>query len=334
MKKRTLLIIGLVFLLGFAVMGNAKDNRIVVKISDTETADSNIFKALKYMGDLVAKNSNYQIIFEYYPSGVLSSGNVGTMVEQCQMGTIEALSLSTIQVTSWLPELSVVTLPFLFDNIEQSYQVCQSAAAQEVLALYDRIGMVGVAAWPRNLRQFIHGKKPLLTPADFVNQKMRVPEIKLFVDFFKSLGAVVTPMTWGEVYTALQLGSIDGLEQPTETVYPEKLYEVQKYLTISDYAGDWKIISFSKRFWDKLTPEQQRIIIEAAEKAREYKYRLDKESTEKDLKLLEEKGMVVVQLTPEQKELFKPYAEKVWKDFEPVIGKDLLHKMLEAAGKL
>lgn len=308
--------------------------KIVVKLSDTEVLNSNAFKAYKYMGDIVSKETNNQIVFEYYPQAVLSAGKVQTMMEQCQMGSLEAAALSSIQATSYLPELQAISLPLLFDNFEQAYKTCKSPAAKDLLAAYDKIGMVGVSAWTRSLRQFLHTKKFLLTPTDFQNQKIRVPEIKLFVAFFKNLGAVVTPMTWGEVFTALQLGSIDGLEQGTDNIYTEKLYEVVKYLTLCDYTGDWKMIAFSKKFWSKLTPPQQKIITDAAEKGQDYKYKLDKESIENDMGRLKEKGMFIQEMTLQQKELFKPFTKKVWTEFEPIIGKDLMNKMLKSVNKL
>ena len=226
-----IVVAGLILGLFFPLAGGAAEKK-VVKISDTEVLNSNAFNAMKVMGEIVAKKTNNQIVFEYYPQGVLSAGKVQTMIEQCQLGTLEAVSLSTIQFTSYLPELQAVSLPLLFDNFEQSYRTCKAPVAKDLLAAYDKIGMVGVSTWTRSLRQFLHTKKFLLTPADFQNQKIRVPEIKLFVAFFKGFGAIVTPMTWSEVFTALQLGSIDGLEQGTDNIYTEKLYEVVKYLTL------------------------------------------------------------------------------------------------------
>jgi len=326
--------------LGFLVLGflfpltsGAADKKIVVKISDTEVLNSNAFNALKFMGEIVGTKTGNQMVFEYYPQAVLSAGKVQTMIEQCQMGSLEAISLSTIQFTNYLPELQVVSLPLLFDNFAQAYQTGKSPAAKELLVSFDKIGMVGLSAWTRSLRQFLHAKKFLLTPADFQGQKIRVPEIKLFVSFFKSFGALVTPMTWGEVFTALQLGAIDGLEQGTDNIYTEKLYEVVKYLTLCDYTGDWKVIAFSKKFWGTLTPAQQKILMEAAEQAQDEKYRLDKNSIEIDMGRLKEKGMQIQQMSPQQKELFRPYAQKVWTEFEPVIGKEIMNKMLRTVGK-
>jgi len=321
----------LVFTLGFST--HAAPKKIVIKITGTENAESNTFKVIEHMAALVADRTDNQVVFETYPSGVLSNGKVSTMVEQAQMGSIEALCLSTLQVTNWLPELSIICLPLLFDNIDESYKLANSPAGGQILAKYDNMGLVGAAAWTRNLRQFIHGKKALVSPEDFKGQRMRVPEIKMFVSFFDKLGAVVTPMTWGEVFTALQLGSIEGLEQPTETIYPEKLYEVQKYLTVSDYAGDWMVISYSKKFWNSLTPEIQGILKEAAIEAGEYKYQMDKEATEQDLKRLADKGMIIIRPTEEQKAAFKPYAEAVWAEFEGVVGKDLLAAVRAELGK-
>ncbi len=326
-------LIALCFMVVVPGFVHGADQKIVVKLSDTEVLESNAFKAYKYMGDIVSKATNNQIVFEFYPQAVLSAGKVQTMIEMAQMGSLEAASLSSIQATSYLPELQVISLPLLFDNFEQAYKTAKSPAAKQLLASYDKIGMVGVSAWTRSLRQFLHTKKFLLSPADFQNQKIRVPEIKLFVSFFKNLGAVVTPMTWGEVFTALQLGSIDGLEQGTDNIYTEKLYEVTKYLTLCDYTGDWKMVAFSKKFWSTLTPAQQKIITDAAAKAQDYKYELDKASIDNDMGRLKEKGMQIQQMTLQQKEALKPFAKKVWTEFEPIIGKEMMSSMLKAANK-
>ena len=253
------------------------------------------------------------------------------------MGSIEAISLSTLQLTGWVPEVSLISLPFLFDDVDDSYRLATSPVGAEILAQFDRMGLVAVGAWTRNLRQFIHGKKPLVSPDDFKGQKIRVPEIKTFVSFFKSMGANVVPMTWGEVYTALQLGSLDGLEQPTETIYVEKLYEVQKQVIVSNYAGDWKIIAFNKKFWESLPKDVREIIIQAVDMGRTYKLALDEDVAQLDLsKRLPEKGVTITKLTAAQKAAFMPHAEKVWAEFEEgttPAGKQLLAKVLKFLGR-
>ena len=156
--------------------------------------------------------------------------------------------------------------------------------------------------------------------------------MKMYISLFKAMGADPTSMSFSEVFTSLQQGTIDGQENPISVIYTSKLNEVQKYMTICNYSYDPLVLGVNKKLWDSLDKDTQDIMRKAAIEAMQLNVKLTREDEAKQLDEMKKKGLQVNVLTPEQIKAFQATTGPVYKEQETVIGKDLLD-MFIAAGK-
>lgn len=154
--------------------------------------------------------------------------------------------------------------------------------------------------------------------------KIRVPGMKMYIDLFTALGADPISMNFAEVFTALQTGSIDGQENPIDTIKTSNIHEVQKYLSIWNYSYDAIILGMNKEKFESLSEEHQKILREAAAEACEYQKQLTRELTAEQLKEFEEAGVKITEVTDEAIEGFKEKVQVVYEQYEPIMGKELI----------
>jgi TRAP-type C4-dicarboxylate transport system substrate-binding protein len=186
---------------------------------------------------------------------------------------------------------------------------------------------------PRTLRHVTNSKRPITQPADLQGLKIRVPQNDLWVKFFKSLGANPTPMDFTEVYTALQLKVIDGQENPIEVPVANKFQEVQKYLSLTGHIADAYILAMSQKKFQGLSAECQKLLQETAVETAQFKADFDQKEADKALEQLKSGGMEVNELAPEQQQAFQEAAQKLYPEFESLIGAEFVNETLQFAGK-
>nr|HPI98623.1 TRAP transporter substrate-binding protein DctP [Synergistales bacterium] len=174
-------------------------------------------------------------------------------------------------------------------------------------------------------RNLTNSKREVKTPDDVKGLKIRLMQNPVYVDSFKALGANAVPMAWTEVLTALQQGTVDGQENPLNVIVAFKLYETQKYLSLTRHAYAPNVIMFSMKTWNKLTPQQQVLVQESAQSAAEHNRKLDNDNAAEWLQFLKDQGMVVTEPDlPAFREAVKPVYEK----YEEKFGKDLIDSIL------
>lgn len=181
-----------------------------------------------------------------------------------------------------------------------------------------------LSIWDSGFREIWTRNKEIRSLADLTGLKLRVPEAKIWVDTFKAFNVNATPMSYAEVYSAMQQGVIDGLEQPIPNYYTNKLFEVGKYMAKVDYMAGPAFLIVSEKWWQGLSPDEQKAAFEAAREAGDLERKLNREAEAEQIKLMQDKGLVVSRpdLGP-----FREAAAKVWKDYEAVYGKDLIEKI-------
>lgn len=287
------------------------------------------YKALLKFKEIVEKETGGKIKVETYHSGQL--GDDRTMMEALQLGTQEMTIPSTAPIANFVPEFSVFDIPFLFPSEEVADKVLlESDIAKELLDKLPDQGMVGLAYWENGFRDLTNDKIPVATAKDFKNLKIRTMENELHIDAFRALGANPTPMAFSELFTALQQGTVDGQENPIATIYLQKYYEVQKYLSTTHHVYSPFVVLLSKKFWDESTPEEKEILVKAAEEAGDYERQLNREANKKYLEELKKAGMVVTEVTPEAREEMKKITDKVIEKYVDKIGKDVIEKVKAA----
>ena len=343
MKKSLIFVLCLVvaFSLVLAGCGGKKEEpkkteakKISIKMGVTTPAETSPWNiAAKKWAELVKERTKGRVEITTFPNEQLSSGNQQKGIEQVAAGITGASIHSTIIYSVIEPKLAVVSMPWILPNNAAVDKAMKGAPGEEIKKLVRAKGIEPLAFGENGFRHWTNSKKPLTSPEDMKGLKMRVPGMKMYISLFKAMGADPTAMSFSEVFTALQQGTIDGQENPISVIYTSKLQEVQKYLTICNYSYDPLVLGINKKLYDSMDKETQDILKKAAEEAMALNIKLTREDEAKQLEDMKKKnGLQVNVLTPEQIKVFQGTTAAVYKEQEPIIGKALLD-MFIAAGK-
>jgi len=272
--------------------------------------------------ELVESRTQGALTVTLFPNAKL--GDERMLLERMKMGIVDAGIITSGPIINFVPSFGVIDLPFLFRDPKHAYKVLDGGIGQKLMADLESQGWKGLAFGERGFRNLTNSKRPVNTPNDIKGLKIRVMQNPVYVDSFKALGANAVPMAWTEVLTALQQGTVDGQENPLNVIMAFKLYETQKYLSITRHAYAPAPIIMSMSTWKKLTPAQQGIVKKAAQEAAEYERAWDNRMEAGWLKELKAKGMVVA--TPDLK-LFRKAVKPVYDQYTPKYGKGLIESI-------
>jgi tripartite ATP-independent transporter DctP family solute receptor len=292
--KKLLNILGILVLIFFVITtGEVAGKEIVIRLGHVQGVTSHYHLGALKFAELVKEKSNGEVKVNIYPNSQL--GSAKELLEGLPLGTVEMTMTAAPQ--SFAPATGVLALPYLFRDREHAYKVLDGPLAKEI---YDKAtlpkGVRVLAAWEAGFRQVLSKSD------DFKGLKIRVPTTKLWAETFKAIGSSPTPMAYGEVYTALQQGVMDALENPLSSIVEQKFYEVAKEITITNHLYGAIAVVISEKFFQKLTPENQKAVQEGALEARHYQRQVSKEKEEEAIKVLKKAGINIyeVDLAPFQ----------------------------------
>ncbi|MBI2562808.1 MAG: DctP family TRAP transporter solute-binding subunit, partial [candidate division NC10 bacterium] len=274
--------------------------------------------------DLVKERTNGRVAIQIHHSRQL--GDERQVVEGLQLGTIHLTVTSTGPLGGLVPEMNVVDLPFLFRDGEHAYKVLDGEIGRGLLNKFDAVGIKGLAFWENGFRHITTSKKPVREPADMKGLKIRVMENKVHQAAFRQLGSDATPMAWGEVFTSLQQGLLDAQENPIPIIYTFKLNEVQKYVALTGHVYSPAPLLMSKKSWNRMPPDIQRIMFDTALEVARYQRGLIREQEQKQIGELKAKGMTVVE-NPDRA-AFREAMKPVFEQFQGQFGKDLVQRIV------
>lgn len=296
----------------------------VIKLGTTvNEQDSFQVAALKF-GELVKERTNGAYVVEVYPNAAL--GDERTMLEGMQMGTMDMGIITSGPFVNFVPEFGVLDLPFIFINNEHAYAVLDGELGQSILAKLEGVGIKGLAYAERGFRNLTNSVRPVKSAADIKGLKIRVMENEVYTNTFKALGVNAVPMAWTETLTALQQGTIEGQENPVNVIHAFKLWESQKYVTMTRHAYAAAIFTMSKRLFDKLPADVQRIVKDSAQEAAVYERAWVADNEARQMADLKKNGMEIIE-DPDI-ESFKSGVQSVY-DKYPAFAEDL--KKIQAA---
>ena len=235
-----------------------------VKIGYALAVNSHYGAAANAWADGVEKGTNGAYKFKQFPASAL--GGERELIEGLQLGTVEAAIVSTGALSNFVPNVGVVDIPFLFRDTQHARAVMDGPFGQDLLAQFQKRGLVALAWGEQGFRHLTNNKHPVNGVADLKGLKIRVTENPVHITAFRTLGASPTPMSWPEVIGALQQGTIDGQENPISVLASAKLWQVQKYLTLTSHVYAPMALIVSPAFWGTLTPAQKTTFTEAAKK--------------------------------------------------------------------
>ena len=271
-----------------------------IKVGIGLNADHPQGKAVAKFGELVEQKSDGKIKVKLFAGGLL--GNDVSMVSSLQGGTQEMTipDTSTLVGIAGLKEFGLINLPFLINSSQEADALLDGPWGQKLMAKLPEKGLVGLGFWENGLRQISNNRHPINKAEDISGLKLRVIQNPLFIDTFKALGANALPMPFPEVYTALETGTVDGQENPLATLLTSKFYEVQKHTVISNHIYSVWAFLISKKFWDKLSPDEQKILTEAANEATAFERKTIRDFEATALEEIKAKGVQVTTLSDEE----------------------------------
>ncbi|MDF2996834.1 MAG: transporter solute receptor, DctP family protein [Xanthobacteraceae bacterium] len=308
---------GLVVAAALALSAPAGAETLTLSTPDADTSE--ITLAAKHFAELVKQKTNGELEIKVFPNGTLYGGDPSAGVKQLAGGSLDMLLNATSLYATFNPKFTAIAVPYLFDNVDQLRAYLDSDLGEELRSDLSKIGITGIDLWSRPLRQITNSKRPITQPEDLKGLKLRVPNNPLWVKFFGAMGAAPTPMAFAEVYNALQLGVVDGQENPVNVPVSARLYEVQKYLTISNHIADAWVLGMNPRRY-KALPEAHRSALEQAARETEgWKAKNDAADIAKSIAILEQNGIKTNELTPAQRTQFIEVSKSLYPVFQELV---------------
>ncbi|HSD61265.1 MAG TPA: TRAP transporter substrate-binding protein [Burkholderiales bacterium] len=262
--KPVQLLASLFFALGLAVSAAAQA-QTVLKIGYTATNDSHYGTAANVFGEELAKRTNGRYKLQQFPSSAL--GGEREMIEAVQLGSQDMVITSTGPVGNFVPETRVFDIPFLFRDYDHARKVLDGQIGQDALAKFPSKGLVALVWMENGFRHLTNNKQPITVPENLKGMKIRTMENKVHMEAFKTMGALPTPMAMNELFTALQQGTVDGQENPIPVILSNKLYTVQKHLTLDGHVYSPALLIISPTVWSKVSDADKKAFLEAAKVA-------------------------------------------------------------------
>ena len=301
---------------------NAGEDTITINIGHVEAEDRSTHQALvESFKKTVEEKSNGTISVQIYPNSVL--GGDAELTESVAMGTLEAALPSTSVLVSYSDDFGIMDMPYLFSSPENAFAAMDGDLGKYFNEKLEEVGIHSLGYSYNGLRSMTNSSHPIETPDDLKGLKMRVMENEVFIDFFETLGASATPMSFNELFTGLQQHTVDGEENPPSLIYASKFQEVQEYLSLTEHVNNFLGFIMNQDFYNSLTQEQREIIDEAAEEFVKAQRQMELEDTDHYIELLEEEGMQVNSLTAEQKADFRQVLEPMYEKYRVQYGEEV-----------
>nr|WP_319569744.1 TRAP transporter substrate-binding protein [uncultured Draconibacterium sp.] len=293
------LVFVVVFLLGCT---ETKQNK-VLKLAHGLDPTHPVHKGMEFMAKRLAEKSGGKLTIDIYPSGQL--GSEQQCVELLQIGSLAITKVSAAVMESFTPKFKALGLPYVFRSKEHSFKVFDGEIGKELLQGTEEYWIRGLCFYDAGFRSFYTIDKPINTPDDLKGLKIRVMKSQTAMEMVRALGGSPTPISWGELYTALQSGVVDGAENNEPSLYTSHHYEVCKQYSLDEHTCVPDVLIISTKVWNTLTDQEKKWLQEAADESVPVERKYWAESVEESLRIVQENG---VKINYPDKELF---AEKV-----------------------
>ena len=334
--RRPLLAISLLAVLGVALPAAAQDiQERTIRFGHLNNTDHPTSTGVKKFAELVAAKSGGKIKVQEYPSSQL--GNELQQQSALQGGVQEMLVASTTSLAGIVKEFGVFDFPFLFSNARQADAMVDGPLGKMVSAKLAEKGVVVLGFFDLGFRNVTNGKRPITKPEDLEGLKLRVIPNPVFLETFKTFKANPIPMPFAELYGALESTAVDGQENPYSVILSSKFYEVNKYVSATNHVYATNPVQISKRFWDKLSPAEQKLLQEAAIEAQNYQRVVSRDVAGKAVAELKAKGMIYNDIAPAElarmRAEVRPVYDKFAASYDPAVM-SLFKSELERVSKL
>ncbi|MGL5734729.1 MAG: TRAP transporter substrate-binding protein [Beijerinckiaceae bacterium] len=243
----------------------ASAQSVTLRSADTHPDGYPTVEAVKFMGQLIEQRTQGRIKIQMFPSSTL--GQEKDTIEQTRFGVIDMNRINMAPLNNLVPETNVPGLPFVFRSVAHMRKVMDGPIGEDILKAFEPHGMVGLAFYDSGARSFYNSKRPVTKLEDLKGLKIRVQQSDMFIALVNALGANATPMPFGEVYSGLQTGLIDGAENNWPSYESTRHFEVAKHYSLTEHSMTPEVLVMSKRSWDKLAAADQQVIRAAAKES-------------------------------------------------------------------
>ena len=259
--------------------------------------------AIRFFAKRVKEMSDGHLIIRVYPNELL--GNETDLVQQVQLGCIDLVKTSASSLSSFIPDYAVLNLPYVFKNKIQFWNVIEGPIGKRILNSGCQYGLKGLTFYDGGARSFYTTKKLIKSPADLKGMKIRVQPSAESIQMVKCLGALPTPLAYGELYTALQQGVVDGAENNVPSLYNSRHYEICKFYSLDEHTRVPDVMLISNVIWQDLSPENQKILLAAAKESLDFQKKLWNKQSREEIAIMKKSGVKIINVDK------KPFQEKV-----------------------
>ncbi len=326
MKRRSsaFAILLLAVLLPFSSTASAQDvQERTIRFGFAWEASHPIALAANRFGEIVTAKSGGKIKVRVFPGNQL-----GVDMQQMSAllgGTQEMMAHASAQIAGLVKEFGLLDLPYIVTTEQQADTLLDGPAGQALLDLLPAKGLIGLGYWENGFRHATNSRRPIAKVEDFEGLKFRVQPSPLFIETFKAFKTNPVTMSFSELYTALETRTVDAQENPLLNILTAKLYEVQKYTSLTGHMYGNAVILVSKRFWDRLSPTEKKTIQDAFLEARGYQRQESRRRVREAIGELKAKGMQVNEVAPAElgrlRQVTQPVKDKFIAQYDPGIVK-------------
>lgn len=303
---------------------SAEDKEYNLKMSVTVSDSSTWYEAAEKLKKDLAEETDGRINLELYANEQLSGGDSGKAVEGLSKGTIDLTFNSTIIYSILDDRFGVASAPFLFNDLDEVDKVFNGDGGEQLKKVLSEKGVQALGFGQNGFRQLTNSVREVKGPEDIKGLKLRIPGITMYTDLYRELGTDPVTMTFSEVFTALQQGTIDGQENPIDVISSSKLNEVQDYMTMWNYSYDPLVLGMNKKLYESLSDSDKELFDRLGKEAAAYQVELAREKETTQIKELETSGMQFYKPTEEELAAFKESVQPLYDKYKDIWGAELL----------
>ena len=284
---------GLVAALLFGLLACRQQRDLtVLKLAHSLDTQHPVHLAIDYLGERLRVHSGGKMQLDIYPGGQL--GSERETMELLQIGSLAMTKVSASPMEGFVPEMKIFSLPYVFRDNEHYWRVLEGDIGEQLLLAGESVFLRGIAYYDAGSRSFYSVDKPIRKPDDLIGMKMRVQQSQTSIQMVRAFGGAATPIAWGELYTALQQGVVDGAENNPPSFYSSKHYEVAPYFSLNEHTMVPDILLISAYIWNKLSQQEQEWLQLAVDESVVYQRKLWRASTQEALEKVQAAGVQVI----------------------------------------
>ena len=319
--KFSLVILSFLFI--FSTSCEKMVNTRTLKLAHSLDVNHSVHKAMVKMGEDLDELSGGKMKLEIYPSQQL--GTERECIELLQIGSLDMTKVSVGVMENFAPKMKVFGLPFLFRDKQHAFDVLDGPIGQEILDDGIKYWIKGLGYYDAGSRSFYTKEKPINSPEDLKGLKVRVMESVTAIDMVKALGGSPTPISWGELYTSLQQGVVDGAENNPPSFYLSRHYEVCKFYSLDEHTVLPDVLIIGTHIWDKLSNQEKKWLHQAVESSIIYQRKLWESAEKQALEEVRKAGVTIIY---PDKSLFSSQVQGVYEQYEKDMQmKDLIERI-------